>query len=107
MNPPDVTYELPLLIVWAMSEMWLITIIACIPPLRPLFLFWFWGARVHMSSTQPTPGASGYHHESQLMKGSALHRTQSVEKLRPDMDLEMHERSMSRTSASVSGEQAV
>lgn len=47
LNPSDFTYELPDLYVWCMSEMWVIMIIASIPPLRPLFLHWFWNASLN------------------------------------------------------------
>lgn len=34
----DITWYLSNLIVWASTEMWVIVIVGCVPPLRPLFL---------------------------------------------------------------------
>ncbi|KAF2157042.1 hypothetical protein K461DRAFT_309230 [Myriangium duriaei CBS 260.36] len=40
-NSPDPTWDVMTFQTWAGTELWLILIIASIPPLRPLFLHWF------------------------------------------------------------------
>ena len=39
-KPRDPTYDLVTFLGWASTELWLVTIIASVPPLRPLFIRW-------------------------------------------------------------------
>lgn len=36
-HPDDITYQLPFFQVWGLVEVWVVLIIASIPPLRPVF----------------------------------------------------------------------
>ncbi|KAF2148574.1 hypothetical protein K461DRAFT_297978 [Myriangium duriaei CBS 260.36] len=98
-NPPDPTYTVPLLIVWAMSEMWLITIIACIPPLRPLFIKWFRSGR-RSSTNRSVTGRNTPFNVSQFNKGSMIMRGQPFDNRAKASEEEL-EKELERSSSTV------
>ncbi|KAF2156362.1 hypothetical protein K461DRAFT_310834 [Myriangium duriaei CBS 260.36] len=51
-TPKDPTYDLVTFLGWASTELWLVTIIASIPPLRPLFLRWIGATKTIIASSK-------------------------------------------------------
>ncbi|KAF2155513.1 hypothetical protein K461DRAFT_318248 [Myriangium duriaei CBS 260.36] len=57
-SPKDPTYDLVTFLAWASTELWFVTIIASIPPLRPLFLRWHGATKSLVSRSGPSSKAT-------------------------------------------------
>ncbi|MDI1487978.1 MAG: hypothetical protein OHK93_007252 [Ramalina farinacea] len=61
----DITYFISSLVIWALTECWLVLILGCLPPLRPLFVSVFH----QLSTTHSRPKHSGYYYNNNSKGG--------------------------------------